>query len=144
MNTTTKNTAGRAPRSSELTGISESDRSRVLVQLSEGENDPGAVLLAHLLAVEAVHGGAETAIALSKGGICLAIEGAASDIEIAGAPEVGELQRRFLELGGRYLVSSICVEVSDLGGAAWVPGVEVVGPTRVLEFAAAGATILSY
>lgn len=119
-------------------------REKMLVNLTAGGADPGSVLLSHMIAVEALRAGGEAAIALSKGGVSIAIQGTTEEIAIAGAPDVSSLQEEFVERGGVYLVSAVCVAVSGLDDAPWLANAQIGELSDVLTYARGETTVISY
>ena len=118
--------------------------SKVLVGLSHGPEEPENVLIAYLMAVEALRAGKEAVLWLTKNGVEIAVDGAADAIEVPGAPAIADLHREFVDSGGRLFACPVCVKVRDLGDATWTKSTEVVGAPSVYEYTAGGALVFNY
>ncbi|MEM7271681.1 MAG: DsrE family protein [Actinomycetota bacterium] len=117
---------------------------KVLVALSHGPEEPENVLIAYLMAVEAVRAGKETAMWLTKDGVTIAEAGAAETVVVDGAPSISALHDEYVAAGGRFLVCPVCVKLRNLGDAIWSEGAEVAGAPSVYEFADGGALVFNY
>ncbi len=117
---------------------------KVLVGLSHGEEGPENVLIAYLMAVEALRAGKEAVLWLTKDAVEIAVDGAVDAIDVPGAPAVGDLHREFVESGGRLFACPVCVKLRGLGQATWTKSTEIVGAPSVYEFTAGGALVFNY
>lgn len=118
--------------------------SRVLVGLTHGADDPEDVLIAYLMGVEAVRAGKDAVLWLTKDGVEVAVDGAAADLDVPGAPSIAALHDEFVESGGRLFACPVCVKLRGLTEATWAKNVEVVGAPSVYEFTADGALVFNY
>lgn len=118
--------------------------SKVLIGLTHGPEDPENVLIAYLMGVEALRAGKDAVMFLTKDGVDVAIEGAAAEISVPGAPEVAALHAEYVQSGGRFYVCPVCVKVRGLTAATWAENVEVVGAPSVYEYTTGGALVFNY
>jgi len=118
--------------------------SKVLVGLSHGPENAENVLIAYLMGVEALRAGKDAVMFLTMDAVEVALEGAAADINVPGAPEVAALHTEFVERGGRFFVCPVCVKMRGLTEASWAENVEIVGAPSVYEYTAGGALVFNY
>ncbi len=118
--------------------------SKVLIGLSHGADDPESVLIAYLMGVEALRADKDAVMFLTKEGVDLAVEGAAGNVDVPGAPAIGDLHAEFVERGGRFYVCPVCVKVRGLTESTWAANVEIVGAPSVYEYTSGGALVFNY
>lgn len=82
--------------------MSSNSDQKVLVGLTHGAEEPESVLIAYLMGVEALRAGKEAVLWLTKGGVEVAVEGAAEKISVPEAPPIAALHEEFIEAGGRF------------------------------------------
>jgi predicted peroxiredoxin len=117
---------------------------KVVVALTHGTDDAESVLVAYLLAVEALRAGKQALMWLTKDGVNVATEGFSAQVEVPGAPSVPDLEAEYIERGGRFYACPVCVEVRQLENAKWVSGAEVKGAPSLYEFTEGGALVFNY
>ena len=117
---------------------------KVLIALEHGREEAENVLIGHLMAVEALRAGKQVVMFLTKDGVEVALEGAAAEIDVPGAPSIADLQAEFVERGGRFFVCPVCVKLRDLTDATWTASAEILGAPSVYEFTAGGALVFNY
>ncbi len=118
--------------------------SKVLIGLSHGPDDAEDVLIAYLMGVEALRAGKQAVLWLTKHGVEIAVDGAAEDIDVPGAPSIADLHEEFVTSGGRFFACPVCVKLRQLTDATWTKNVEVVGAPSVYEYTAGGALVFNY
>lgn len=121
--------------------------SKVLVGLTHGSEEPENVLIAYLMAVEALRAGKTAVMWLTKDAVDIAVDGAIDAIDaidVPGAPSLADLHAEFVESGGRMFACPVCVKLRDLTEATWAKNVEVVGAPSVYEYTAGGALVFNY
>jgi predicted peroxiredoxin len=118
--------------------------SKVLVCLTHGAEEPENVLIAFLVAVEALRAGKEAVMFLTKDAIYAAMPGFAEKVQVPGAPSVAALNDEFTEKGGRFFACPVCVKVRDAQDSEWLPNTEVAGMPSVYEYTQGGALIFNY
>jgi predicted peroxiredoxin len=117
---------------------------KVLVALSHGAEEPENVLIAYLMAVEAVRAGKEAAMWLTKEGVTVALDGTAETIVVDGAPSISALHDEYVAAGGRFFACPVCVKLRDLAESTWTDGAVVAGAPAVYEFTDGGALVFNY
>ncbi len=117
---------------------------KVLVGLTHGADEPESVLIAYLMSVEALRAGKDAVLWLTKDGVDIAVDGAAEQIGVPGAPAIADLHAEFVERGGRFFACPVCVKLRNLTGATWTKNVEVVGAPSVYEYTQGGALVFNY
>ncbi len=117
---------------------------KVLVGLSHGPDEPENVLIAYLMGVEALRAGKDAVLWLTKDAVEIAVDGAAEQIDVPGAPSIADLHLEFTERGGRFFACPVCVKLRGLTESTWAKGAEVVGAPSVYEYTAGGALVFNY
>src|SRR5712675_22491 len=101
-------------------------RSKAVVSLTTGLEDPEKVTVAFLVAVAAAEQRRPTLMFLTKEAARLAAAGVIQGVACEGCPPLPELAKRYREAGGRFLVCPICFnaghEPARPGGPSWRPG----------------------
>ena len=105
---------------------------------------PEDVLIAYLMGVEALRAGKQAAMWLTKHAVEIAVDGAADQIEVPGAPSIADLHEEYVNSGGRFLACPVCVKLRDLGDSTWAKNVEVAGAPAVYEYTSGGALVFNY
>ncbi len=118
--------------------------SKVLIGLTNAENEPENVLIAYLMGVEALRAGKQVAMWLTKDGIDVAVEGFADKIAVPGAPSVADLHAEYVAKGGHFFACPVCVKVRGMQDATWNSNTEVKGAPSVYEFTSGGALVFNY
>ena len=117
---------------------------KVLIGLTHGAEEPENVLIAYLMGVEALRAGKQAAMWLTKHAVEIAVDGAADQIEVPGAPSIADLHEEYVNSGGRFLACPVCVKLRDLGDSTWAKNVEVAGAPAVYEYTSGGALVFNY
>ena len=124
--------------------VTTASDSKVLVGLTNGPDNPEDVLIAYLMAVEALRAGKDVAMWLTKDAVEVAVKGAVEEIVVEGAPSITALHDEFVASGGTMLACPVCVKLRGLADANWAEGVTVAGAPAVYEFTAGGALVFNY
>ena len=117
---------------------------KVVIGQTHGTDDPESVLIGYLLGVEALRGGKQVLMWLTKDGVHVATNGYAAAISVPGAPSIGDLHAEYIERGGRFYACPVCVKSRGLQDAEWVQGAEVKGAPSLFEFTQGGALTFNY
>lgn len=117
---------------------------KVIVSLTNGEDDPERVTLGYLTAGAALGQGSEVVMWLSVDAVRLAVAGGVDGLEAPGPTPVRDLHAQYVDGGGRFYVCPICFNARGLDSSALVQGAELKGATPLMEFAAGGALTFSY
>ena len=117
---------------------------KVVLGLTQAEDDVESVLICYLLGVEALRAGKQALMWLTKDGIKVATDGFAATVNVPGAPSIADLHAEYVDKGGRFFACPVCVKVRGMEDAAWTKGAEVKGAPSLYEFAAGGALTFNY
>jgi predicted peroxiredoxin len=124
--------------------VSEQRRSKVVINLATGLEDPERVTVAFLVATAAAERGNELAMFLTKEAVRLAVPGVAEVVACDGCPPLSRLFQQFAEHGGRLLVCPICVKSRKIP-EQFVDNAELAGATPLWEWIGdEAATVFSY
>ena len=82
---------------------------KVIIGQTHGDDDPEAVLIGYLMAVEALRKDKQALMWLTKNGVYLATEGYAATVEVEDAPSIGDLHKEFVERGGTVYACPVCL-----------------------------------
>jgi predicted peroxiredoxin len=74
---------------------------KVVIGQTHGTDDAESVLIGYLMGVEALRKGKQALMWLTKDGVHLATPNYVDKIDVAGAPNIAELHREYVEAGGR-------------------------------------------
>jgi predicted peroxiredoxin len=117
---------------------------KVIIGQTHGDDDPEAVLIGYLMAVEALRKDKQALMWLTKNGVHLATEGYAAAVVVEGAPSIGDLHEEFIQRGGMFYACPVCLKTHDLVDTPLIDGAEAKGAPSVYEFAEGGALTFSY
>jgi len=109
-------------------------KSKAVVSLTTGLEDPEKVTVAFLVAVGAAEQGRSTLMFLTKEAVRLTVQGVAVGTACEGCPGLAELAKRFEAAGGSYLVCPICLNAKQLDEAALVSNATVGGTVPMWEW----------
>jgi predicted peroxiredoxin len=118
--------------------------SKVIIGLTHGLDDPESVLISYLMGVEALRKDKEVLMWLTKDGVHVATAGFAEQVEVPGAPAVGDLHKEYVERGGRFYACPVCVKTRGMQDEQLVETAEIKGAPSVYEFADGGALTFNY
>ena len=120
-------------------------RSKAVVSLTTGLEDPEKVTVAFLVAVAAAEQRRPTLMFLTKEAVRLAVNGVAQGVACAGCPPIPELLERYERAGGHYLVCPICVDAKQIDKGNMLANAEIGGTIVMWEWIGDdGATTFSY
>ena len=117
---------------------------KVVIGQTHGLDDPECVLIGYLMGVEALRKEKQVVMWLTKDGVFLATPSYVDKIDVAGAPNVAELHREYVERGGRFFACPVCIKTHGLEGTTLVDGAEIKGAPAVFDFTAGGALTFTY
>lgn len=117
---------------------------RFCVSITHAKDDTDKATVAFVVANAAVGSDKETVVFLSTEGVRLAVDGYADDIHEPGFAPLKQLVGDFTANGGKIWACSPCIKKRKLEDAKFVPGVEIVGGARAVEFLSGGTPSLSY
>ncbi len=117
---------------------------RFIVSLTRGCDDPDRATVAFVVANAALGSDRDTVVFLSIEGVRLSQRGAANGINESGFAALSDLLAQFAAGGGQIFVCSPCFKKRGLDESALIPGAQIVGGARLVEFMAEGAASISY
>jgi predicted peroxiredoxin len=109
-------------------------KSKAVISLTTGLEDPEKVTVAFLVAVGAAEQGRPTMMFLTKEAVRLATEGLAVGTACRGCPPLSDLTRRYADAGGTYLVCPICFDSRQLAQATLVKNAALGGTVPMWEW----------
>jgi predicted peroxiredoxin len=109
-------------------------KSKAVISLTTGLEDPEKVTVAFLVAVGAAEQGRPTMMFLTKEAVRLATEGLAVGTACQGCPPLSDLTRRYADAGGTYLVCPICFDSRQLAQATLVKNAALGGTVPMWEW----------
>ena len=121
-----------------------SDRTKVVINLATGLEDPERVTVAFLVGGAAAEQGKQVVMFLTKEAVRLAVPGVAEVVACDGCPPLGRLFQQFAENGGELLVCPICVTARKIP-EEFVDNARLAGATPLWEWIGdEAATVFSY
>ena len=109
-------------------------KSKAVVSLTTGLEDPQKVTVAFLVAVGSAEQGRSTLMFLTKEAVRLTVQGVAVGTACECCPGLAELARRFEAAGSSSLVSPICLNAKQLDEATLVSNATVGGTVPMWEW----------
>lgn len=117
---------------------------RFCVSITHAKDDTDTATVGFVVANGALGSDKETVVFLSTEGVRLAIDGYADDIHEEGFAPLKQLMSDFAASGGKIYVCSPCVKRRKLDEAKLVPGAQIVGAAKTIEFMSDGVPSLTY
>lgn len=109
-------------------------KSKAVISLATGLEDPEKVTVAFLVAVAAAEQGRPTLMFFTKEAVRLAIEGVAQGVGCEGCPPIADLTKRYAGAGGSYLVCPICFNAKHLAQDNLVTNAALGGTVPMWEW----------
>jgi predicted peroxiredoxin len=109
-------------------------RSKAVISLTTGLEDPEKVTVAFLVAVGAAEQNRPTLMFLTKEAVRLATDGVAQGVACEGCPSLPDLTKRYEAAGGTYLVCPICFTARHLGEDRLVTNATLGGTVPMWEW----------
>ncbi len=122
----------------------EKEKQKILYIGTHGPGDPERATLPFVLANAALAMGVEAVVALQGDGVWLAVKGTAAHVFAGGLPPLQELMEGFLELGGKLLVCSPCIQHRKMNPEALVPQAQVVAAATLTGEILTAKAVLNY
>lgn len=122
----------------------EKERQKILYIATHGPGDPERATLPFVLANAALAMGVEAVVALQGDAVWLGVKGTASHVFAGGLPPLQELLEGFLELGGRLLVCSPCLQHRKMDAQSLMPGAQVVAAATLTGEILTAKAVLNY
>ncbi|MGQ9857123.1 MAG: DsrE family protein [Thermodesulfobacteriota bacterium] len=125
--------------------MSKEDRpQKILYIVTHGLADPERATLPFVLANAALSMGVEAVIALQGDAVWLGVKGTAEHVFAGGLPPFKELLDGFLELGGRLLICSPCLQHRKMDPGSLVEKAQVVASAALTREILTAKAVLNY
>jgi predicted peroxiredoxin len=109
-------------------------KTKAVISLTTGLEDPEKVTVAFLVAVGAAEQGRPTLMFLTKEAVRLATDGVAAGTACEGCPPLADLVRRYADAGGGLLVCPICFDARRLAPGTLVKNASLGGTVPMWEW----------
>jgi predicted peroxiredoxin len=109
-------------------------KSKAVISLATGLEDPEKVTVAFLVSVAAAEQGRPTLMFLTKEAVRLATQGTAVGVACEGCPPLGDLLKRYEAASGTLLVCPICFNARQLDDSALVANARMGGTVPMWEW----------
>ena len=109
-------------------------KTKSVISLTTGLEDPEKVMIAYLVAVGAAESGRPTLMFLSKEAVRLVTGNVARGVACDGCPPIEELVKRYAASGGQYLACPICFNSRYLSADDLVAEAELGGTVQLWEW----------
>jgi predicted peroxiredoxin len=109
-------------------------RTKSVISLTTGLEDPERVTVAFLVAVGAAEQQRPTLMFLTKEAVRLSMTGVARATACEGCPPLEDLAARYAAAGGRYLVCPICFDARHLDKGDLIDNAELGGTVPMWEW----------
>lgn len=120
-------------------------KSKAVVSLTTGLEDPEKVTVAFLVAVAAAEQGRPTLMFLTKEAVRLSLDGVGVGVACEGCPPLEDLLKRYEAAGGCFLVCPICFTAKRLDEGALLANATLGGTVPMWEWIGdEAATTFSY
>ncbi len=118
--------------------------SKLCVSLTYAKDNCDKATVAFVVANAAIASSQETLVFLSTEAVRLAVKGYADDIHEEGFAPLKQLIDNYLAAGGQLFVCSPCAKKRGLDENQMIPGAQIVGGAKLVEFLSQGAASISY
>ncbi|MEJ5376543.1 MAG: DsrE family protein [bacterium] len=122
----------------------QQQKQKILYIATHGPGDPERATLPFVLANAALAMGVEAVVALQGDAVWLGVKGTASHVFAGGLPPLGELMEGFLELGGRLLICSPCIQHRKMQPQMLLPQAEIVAAATLTNEILTAKAVLNY
>jgi len=109
-------------------------KTKSVISLITGMEDPEKVTVAFLVAVGAAESGRPTLMFLSKEAVRLATGTVATGVACEGCPPIEDLVKRYAAAGGEYLACPICFDSRHLSADSLIDGAVLGGTVQLWEW----------
>jgi uncharacterized protein len=117
---------------------------RVVIIATHGPEDPERATLPFVMGNAALAMDAEAVVVLQATGVLLAKTGTYEHIFASGLPPLQDLLQSFLELGGKLLVCTPCIQDRKIEPSMLVEGAEPIAGARVIQEVTESSAVLNY
>jgi predicted peroxiredoxin len=116
---------------------------KYLINCSDGANNVERATVSFVMALSAATHNAETAVFATSDAAKLCVKGGADNLVAPGYEPLATLVQEFVENGGRIWLCPVCAKAKGITQIDLIPGVEIAGVPRTMEFMSSGAQLLA-
>ena len=111
---------------------------------THGPDDPERATLPFVMGNAALVWSSEAVIILQATGVLLAKTGTYEHIFASGLPPLQDLLKSFLELGGKLLMCTPCIQDRKIEPSMLIDGAEMIAGARVIAEVTESTAVLNY
>lgn len=119
------------------------NKQKYLINCRDGANDVERATVSFIMALSAATNNAETAVFATSDAAKLCVKGGTDDLVAPGYEPLSGLVEEFVENGGVIWLCPVCARAKGISADDLIPGVELAGVPRTMEFMASGAQVLA-
>jgi predicted peroxiredoxin len=119
------------------------NRQKFLINCTNGTDDVERATVSFIMALAAATHNAETAVFATSDAAELCVKGGAENLIAPGYEPLSGLLEEFVDNGGVIWLCPVCAKAKGITEADLIPGVEIAGVPRTMEFMASGAQLLA-
>ncbi|MEJ2179669.1 MAG: DsrE family protein [Gammaproteobacteria bacterium] len=110
---------------------------------TNGADNIERATVSFIMALSAATNNAETAVFATSDAAKLCVKGGADDLLAPGYEPLAGLVEEFVDNGGVIWLCPVCAKAKGITEEDLIPGVELAGVPRTMDFMASGAQVLA-
>jgi predicted peroxiredoxin len=118
-------------------------KQKYLINCRDGANDVERATVSFIMALSAATNNADTAVFATSDAAILCVKGGTDDLVAPGYEPLADLVEEFVDNGGIIWLCPVCAKAKGISADDLIPGVELAGVPRTMEFMANGAQVLA-
>ena len=118
-------------------------KQKYLINCRDGANDVERATVSFIMALSAATNNADTAVFATSDAANLCVKGGTDNLVAPGYEPLGGLVEEFVDNGGVIWLCPVCAKAKGITTDDLIPGVELAGVPRTMEFMASGAQVLA-
>jgi predicted peroxiredoxin len=118
-------------------------KQKYLINCRDGANDVERATVSFIMALSAATNNADTAVFATSDAAILCVKGGTDDLVAPGYEPLADLVEEFVVNGGIIWLCPVCAKAKGISADDLIPGVELAGVPRTMEFMANGAQVLA-
>jgi uncharacterized protein len=119
------------------------NRQKFLINCTNGADNIERATVSFIMALSAATNNAETAVFATSDAAKLCVKGGADDLLAPGYEPLAGLVEEFVDNGGVIWLCPVCAKAKGITEEDLIPGVELAGVPRTMDFMASGAQVLA-
>jgi len=119
------------------------NRQKFLINCSNGADNVERATVSFVMALSAATNNAETAVFATSDAANLCVKGGTDNLVAPGYEPLSGLVEEFIDNGGTIWLCPVCAKAKGITAEDLIPGVELAGVPRTMEFMASGAQVLA-